>query len=36
MRFHNILLKFRTIGLMLICILLAGFISAQDKAAKKV
>lgn len=35
MRFHNILMKFKTIGLMLTCILLAGSLSAQDEAAKK-
>ena len=36
MRFHNIFLKYRTIGMMLLCILLAGSLSAQDKTAKKV
>lgn len=37
MRFHNILFKYRTIGVLLLCILLAGSLSAQDKkGAKKV
>ncbi len=35
MRFHNILFKYRTIGVMLLCVLLAGSLSAQDKTAKK-
>ena len=35
MRFHNILFKYRTIVLMLLCFLLAGSISAQDKTGKK-
>ncbi|MCX6237657.1 MAG: SusC/RagA family TonB-linked outer membrane protein [Bacteroidia bacterium] len=34
MRFHNILLKYRTIGLMLLCVFLAVSLSAQDKTAK--
>ena len=37
MRYHNILLKYRTIGIMLLCIILAGSLSAQEKkTAKKV
>ncbi|MCK9638390.1 MAG: SusC/RagA family TonB-linked outer membrane protein [Prolixibacteraceae bacterium] len=37
MRYHNIYLKYRTFGIMLLCILLAGSLSAQDKkSAKKV
>ncbi len=37
MRIHNILLKYRTIGMMLLCIVLATSLSAQDKkTAKKV
>ena len=35
MRYHNILVRYRTIGMMLICILLAVSLSAQDKKAKK-
>ena len=34
MRFHHILLKYRTISLMLLCVLLAVSLSAQDKAEK--
>ena len=36
MRFHHILLKYRTIGTILLCLVLAGTLSAQDKAEKKV
>ena len=36
MRFHNIFFKFKTIGLMLLCIFLAGSLAAQDKGSKKV
>ncbi len=36
MRFHHIFLKYGTIGMMLICVLLAGSLSAQNKTTKKV
>lgn len=36
MRFHNIFLKYRTIGMILLCVLLVGSLSAQTKTAKKV
>ncbi len=36
MRFHHILLKYRTIGMILLCMVLAGTLSAQEKAEKKV
>lgn len=35
MRYHNIFLKYRTIGMMLLCMLLTGALSAQDKKADK-
>ncbi len=35
MRFHNIFLKYRTIGLVILCFILAGAVSAQDKTEKK-
>lgn len=35
MRFHHILLKYRTIAMMLLCMVLAGSLSAQNKAEKK-
>src|SRR5512133_3035507 len=35
MRFHNILFKYRAIGVLLLCVLLAGSLSAQDKKAEK-
>ena len=35
MRFHNILLKYRTIGLVVLCFMLAGSLSAQDNTEKK-
>ncbi|MCX6222893.1 MAG: SusC/RagA family TonB-linked outer membrane protein [Bacteroidia bacterium] len=35
MRFHNILLNYRIIGLILLCVVLSGSLSAQDKTTKK-
>jgi TonB-linked SusC/RagA family outer membrane protein len=35
MRFHNIIIKYRAIGMMLLCVLLAGSLSAQDKKEAK-